>query len=91
MKEEIVGREEIIKLIQTCQSRIQVSADKFITDELSEILFIVVSQSKPTLSGHKEWSTIVEDVTAITKMKQTADNGLTTKAIFKHMDLLDAI
>jgi hypothetical protein len=59
-----------------------------VADELSEIRFITLTNVDFRL---KEQAKYFQQVVDVTKMKQTPKNGLSSKTIFKHMDMLDIV
>ena len=73
------------------QNSIIHSETKPVTDELSEILYIVLINSKEHLDKDDKWNACMQRVTKFSQMKQSPHNGVTSKSIFKHLDLLDAI
>ena len=85
----------VLELIDTIRTRflesIVAPETKPVADELSELLYVVLVNAKARLRSHDRWGSYVAHVEDVTKMKQTPDNGITSKCIFKHMDLLDAI
>ena len=60
-----------------------------IVDEVSEVVFILVTASKDILSGDSAWKDIVENVTVVSKMKVKDNASLTNKTVFKYMDICD--
>ena len=85
----------VLELIDTIRLRflesIMTPETKPVADELSELLYVVLVNAKARLRSHERWGSYVAHVEDVTKMKQTADNGVTSKCVFKHMDLLDDI
>tara|TARA_Y100000768_G_scaffold388225_1_gene382887 strand:+ start:2576 stop:3505 length:930 start_codon:yes stop_codon:yes gene_type:complete len=95
MKLQVITKESIIKLILGVQNnvndRVNIETNKPFIDELSELIFILVTNSKCELSDQKQWDEISSNIKSISKMKQSINVGLTNKSIFKHMDILDLI
>tara|TARA_B100001769_G_scaffold275316_1_gene277189 strand:+ start:33424 stop:34350 length:927 start_codon:yes stop_codon:yes gene_type:complete len=95
MKLQVITKESIIKLILDIQNnvndRINIETNKPFIDELSELIFILVTNSKSELSDQKQWDEISGNITSICKMEQSINVGLTNKSIFKHMDISDII
>lgn len=95
VKEGAVDVDIVIALLDELQERfmdsIRTPETKTVTDELSELFFIVITHAKHELQcDESKWNDYITHVRSVTEMKQTAENGLTSKSIFKHMDLLDA-
>jgi len=93
MKLEVVDKEAIIKIIQEVQSYmislIYKENNKPIIDELSEVLFILVTNSYTVLENTEEWEQIIDNIRLIAGLKVNDRPSLTNKTIFKHMDILD--
>lgn len=64
---------------------------KEILDELSEIIFVLVSNSIELLKTNSLWDTIYNNIIYISKIKIKTRPSISNKTIFKHMDLLDII
>ena len=60
-----------------------------IVEEVSEVIFILVTTSKDVLCSEREWENIVDKVTLVSKMKAKDYPSLTNKTVFKHMDIFD--
>ena len=99
MKLDMIHSNEIITIIQGLQQTIldtiQLTDSKNITDELSEILFILItnSSSKMKSLNNDSWNTIIDSVKEFSKKKTNPEimPSITNKSIFKHMDMIDAI
>lgn len=92
LNEEIIEENLVSELLDEIQSRFEEAMHapemKPVVDELSEIRFIVHTNVKSRLKEHLKY---VQQIEEVTKMKQTPENGLTSKSIFKHMDLMDTL
>jgi hypothetical protein len=92
----IIEEEKILEIIVDLQKYILTSIDtlehKQIVDELSEILFILITteHNKRNLKLNS-WVGIIKCVKHISTMKLTEHISVTNKTIFKHMDMLDII
>ncbi len=62
----------------------------YIVDEYSELLFII-TDSHVIMKTNKKWNDIIERVEYIASLKRTDYLSITSKMIFKHMDILDKI
>jgi hypothetical protein len=97
MKLDIIDPEEIIVIIKELQKyildSINVDGSKNITDELSEILFILITNSSHKLSTYNKetWLSIVSLVKQFSGFKTTQYVSITNKSIFKHLDILDVL
>ena len=92
----IIEEEKILEIIVDLQKYILTSIDtpehKQIVDELSEILFILITteHNKRDLKLNS-WADIINCVKQISTMKTAQHISVTNKTIFKHMDILDII
>jgi hypothetical protein len=83
---------DIIRDLQNYMNRIIVVEDnKSIVDELSEILYIIITNSYEKLKHVDGWKEIREFVVVISEMKTVNVASISNKTIFKHMDMLDVI
>lgn len=61
-------------------------------EELSENLYILLTNiSFSTLSSHSEWKQIMDNLLQIKNTDTKACMGISPKAKFKHMDILDKL
>ena len=95
MKLDVIKVSAIIKIIRDIQNyfcTLYTNEDnKAIVDELSEVIYIFITNSYSILKGDDEWSSIRSNIIEITKASVTSFPGLTNKCIFKHMDIIDEI
>lgn len=62
-----------------------------INDELSDILYIFISQCYTLITISSEWEIIYNNINYIANLKKKPDIYISNKTIFKHMDILDII
>ena len=95
MKENIVSHQSILDIIIHVQSYMDSLMNdvenKEVVDELSEVIYILVTNSAENLKQHDEWDNIVETITHISQMTVKTQKGLSNKTIFKHMDIIDEL
>tara|TARA_B100000497_G_scaffold100612_1_gene114144 strand:+ start:42 stop:350 length:309 start_codon:yes stop_codon:yes gene_type:complete len=95
MKLDVIKVSAIIKIIRDIQIYFYTlytnEDNKAIVDELSEVIYIFITNSYSILKGDDEWSSIRSNIIEITKASGTTFPGLTNKCIFKHMDIIDEI
>jgi len=60
-------------------------------EEITENLFILVTVSKSICNDQVEWTMILDNINSISKMKSKDKSSLSTRAIFKYMDILDQL
>ena len=58
-----------------------------IVEEISELLFILITNSVNQMNTSEEWQHIVERVHFVSGMKPKAEPSISNKTIFKHMDI----
>ena len=95
MKEGVIKNETMIEIIQNIQtyfmSKIREEGNKDIIDELSENIYIFITNCNSHLEDEDEWEDITSIVEKISKSKVSEYPSITNKTIFKHMDILDEI
>ena len=95
MKEQVLEKSKMISIILHIQSymmeKLSADGNKEIVDELSENIFILITNSSEELENENEWETIIQNVTNYSKCKVKDYPSATTKSIFKHMDILDEL
>jgi hypothetical protein len=95
MKENAIEKTQMIEIINNVQNylmtKLQEEGNKEIIDELSENLFILITNSSEDLENQDEWENIIDNITTYSKSKVKDFPSATTKSIFKHMDILDEI
>ena len=95
VKERIIGIEQVCEIIESIQinitSKLNIEHQREIIDELSEISGDMILSGRDVLNISERWENILVFVESISKMKVKDYKSLTTKTVFKHMDVLDAI
>ena len=98
MTEGIVGEDKIIKLIETIQQiliqEIAKENNSNIAEEMSEFVYIMITNGLPILKMTKEtntWKEIIERVKLISCKKHKSEPSITNKTIFKHMDIMNFV
>lgn len=94
-KEKIIEIDKVYDIIIMIQdsitSKLNQDSAKEIIDELSEISGDMILSGKDFINNGDRWKKIVLFVETISKMKVKQHKSLSNKAIFKHMDVIDAI
>jgi len=98
MKLGVVSCDEITSIINDIQkyqmSKIIEMDNKYIVDELSEVIYILIVNSANTFkceNSTDDWVSIVDRVNDLASMKVQDNPSITSKTIFKNMDTLDEI
>jgi hypothetical protein len=60
-------------------------------EEITENLFILVPGSKSVCNDQVEWTMILDNINTISKLKSKDKESLSSRAIFKYMDILDQL
>ena len=93
MKLKIIPGDSILDIINSLQDYIVRAIDlpdhKPIADELSEILFILITSGTSKFVDKTNWQAVKLVVKQISTMKTSEHISLTNKTVFKHMDMID--
>ena len=93
LKNEMLKADDIIHIIFQLQNLLFTNIEKedFVekNSEISENLFILITNSNSVLKKHTEWESIINNVDMVKKMKAKEKPGLSNKIVFKHMDIMD--
>jgi hypothetical protein len=65
--------------------------NKNVVEELSEVVFIMITKGHTHLKTHPKWKEIVKQIGTITVLKSTSKPSISNKTIFKYMDMMDII
>ena len=95
MKQEIVEKSYILELIFKLQEKMFASINeegkKSLLEEISENLYLLITQSYEHLNSHEQWDEIKENVKKISNENIKNNKSLSNKTLFKHLDILDEI
>ena len=93
MKLKIIPGDSILDIINSLQDYILRAIDmpdhKPIADELSEILFILITSGTNKFVDKTNWQAVKLVVKQISAMKPAEHISITNKTVFKHMDMID--
>ena len=81
----------VIKMFELFDELLNIENNKEIVQELSEQLFVIISNGFLLLKESEHWNTIESRINQITKMKNKMYKSISNKTIFKFMDLNDCI
>ena len=94
-KKDICDISNIMKIMSIIQTKVLTNRDventSYITEELTENLFIFVSESSKKLRDHPHWKTIRQFIIDQSKTKAKDHVGLTSRITFKYMDMIDLL
>ena len=95
MKCNLIDKDDIINIIMELQidvDRLICEEDqKNIVEELSEIMYILVTNSVNMLGTHSKWRGLISNITHIANMKVKTKPSISSKTIFKYMDIIDVL
>ena len=85
----------ILKMTTTIFDKIEVNKNTasqvHVIEELTENLYIFISELICELKQHTSWAIILKNITDYTKCKVSNYPGLTTRIKFKFMDMMDIV
>ena len=95
-KHEIMDINHIVSLIMTLQSNLLVKGKENTPDEnpcieYTENIFILLMGCIDKLQQCDNWDKIYNNIVTIRKTDKSINRNITSKIIFKHMDILDAL
>lgn len=95
MKKDLLLKETMIDLITYLQNLVfeymnEVNKNNEI-EEITENLFIMITTSKGICFIEEKWNSIVENIKLCSQLKVKEKKSLSSRAIFKYMDILDEL
>jgi hypothetical protein len=60
-------------------------------EEITQNIFLLVSQSHSHLKSMVEWNDVIENIRVLSLMKAKDKASLSSRSIFKYMDIMDKI
>jgi hypothetical protein len=96
MLHDIIPVDRIVTMIEELQSylaeSIKKEANANICEELTEVIYILVTNGSTRLCKNEEaWTNIMRRVNMISTMKLKSAPSISNKTIFKHMDLMEFV
>jgi len=95
MKKDLLTKEILLEMIIYLQNLIFDYVDQSNkTNEIEEItenLFIMITASKTECSVEDKWNNIIENIKLCSQFKVKDKKSISSRAIFKYMDILDAL
>jgi len=96
LKKEIISKDSLMNIIDCFQKRIfqyiEESNRVNEVEEITENVFILISQSHNIISNEEKWvNEIFPDIMKISKMKAKDFPSISNRVIFKYLDILDAL
>jgi hypothetical protein len=101
MKEEILSKSEVFNLILYLQEKIMLQIDEdektYQVDEITENIFILITlvvnefENITNIEKNKELNNIKENITICSNYKSKEHKSISSRAIFKYMDMKELI
>ena len=95
LKKSLVDSDEVLELVSRIKEQISENRDienkSYLIEELTENLFIFISESNDTMKKHDEWNNIIDFVKEYSKYKSKDFSSITNRIIFKYMDMVDLL
>jgi hypothetical protein len=60
-------------------------------EEITENLYLFITLLNNHLKNEVQWVLVIENIETIAKMKSKEKKSLSSRAVFKYMDILDAL
>jgi hypothetical protein len=95
MKNKVIENDKVINIILELNEYMFRLMDeknnKNVVEELSEVVFIMITKGHTQLKTHLKWKEIVKQIGTITVLKSTSKPSISNKTIFKYMDMMDIV
>lgn len=95
MKLNIVNQDSIVKIIKNLQKNLEEELTKEdnreICEELTETLYILITEGSDILDEHDEWEEIHETIKRVSEYSSDDKPSASNKLVFKHLDILDEL
>jgi len=95
VKKNVLEKELLFKLINEIQQDLLQFIDDENkineVDEITENLFLFITESHSIMKTTEEWKNIISNVEVLSKYKVKERLGLSSRAIFKYMDIMDKV
>lgn len=91
MMQKIIKKDKIISMIEQLQEKlmayIKVENNVNISEEISELIYIITTNGFTELKELDKWKQIVECISFVSEIKPKSMPSISNKTIFKHMDI----
>lgn len=95
VKKNVLEKELLLKLINEIQDDlfnfIDTENKTNEVDEITENIFLLISESHSFMKTTEEWKDVLSNVEKLSKYKAKEHNSLSSRAIFKYMDIMDKV
>lgn len=95
MNNNVIDKEEVVNiimlLVEVTDQNLDNSDSRYIIEEISENLFILIVDGKKYIETHNEWDNIVDKIEYFSLLNLKDYNGMSSKSLFKYMDIYEEI
>jgi hypothetical protein len=95
MKNKVIESDKVVNIILDLNEYMFRLMDeknnKNVVEELSEVVFIMITKGHTHLKTQPKWKEIVKQIGTITVLKSSSKPSISNKTIFKYMDMMDII
>ena len=95
MNNNVIDKEEVVNiimlLIEVTDQNLENLDSRYIIEEISENLFILIVDGKECIESHNEWDNIVDKIEYFSLLNIKQYNGMSSKSLFKYMDIFEEI
>lgn len=81
----------IEQLFETVMLNIDIESKTVLIEEVTENLFLFMIHSYPFLKSHQKWETLIEKLNECSKLKARDHKSISSRIVFKYMDIQDAL
>jgi hypothetical protein len=95
LMQDIICVSDIFETIIRFQTELSAGAsDKALrgkNEEIAEVTYILISESKDKLVSHASWDRVINEVKQVTDINTKEFLGITSKTVFRFMDIVDGV
>ena len=95
MNNNVIDKEEVVNiimlLVEVTDQNLENSDSRYIIEEISENLYILIVDGKEYIQTHNEWDNIVDKIEYFSLLNVKDYNGISSKSLFKYMDIYEEI
>lgn len=95
MARDIIEKEHVFNILKQlevkCTEYLNEPIKMYNIDEITENIYILVTMSNVLLKTNAGWTEIVDNIKKWSQYKSKEHKGLSSRAVFKYMDILDFI
>lgn len=81
----------IEQLFETVMTNIDIDHKRVLIEEITENLFIFMTNSYSFLKSHEKWDMLIEKLNQCSQLKAKDHKSISSRIVFKYMDIQDAL